>query len=66
MTALDKKFNQINLAYPEPLVDLVESGKKARAKIWGHRKNPQVREESGRIVKKHTRNSPKRKKTNQA
>ena len=41
--------------YPLPIVDLVTSGKAARAKIWGHRKNDQVRKERIRILATHTR-----------
>lgn len=41
--------------YPEPLVDLVESGKRARSKIYGHRKHPLVQQEKQRILKRHTR-----------
>jgi deoxyribodipyrimidine photo-lyase len=56
MTALDRAFNALELDYPEPLIDLTKSGKKARDKIWGHRKKTQVKTESKRIVLLHTRN----------
>ena len=42
--------------YPRPIIDLVESGKAARAKIWGHRKNEKVKKERVRILATHTRN----------
>lgn len=56
MTPIERTFHQINSDYPTPIVNLTESGKQARDKIWGHRKNDQVREENRRIVSKHTRN----------
>ncbi len=62
MTKLDLQFNGIKSEYPAPVVDLIESGKKARAKIWGHRKNPLVRSENFRIVKRHVRNGTMREK----
>ena len=62
MTPLDIAFNNITYNYPTPVVDLTEQGKKARAKIWGHRKHPDVKAENGRIIKLHTRNNAFRKK----
>ncbi len=56
MTALDKAFNHIDMTYPSPIVDLESSGKKARDKIWGHRKVGAVKQENQRIIKLHTRN----------
>ncbi|MBT8218941.1 MAG: DNA photolyase family protein [Bacteroidia bacterium] len=41
--------------YPAPIVDLTKSGKIARAKIWGHRRSPEVIKEKERILKTHTR-----------
>lgn len=41
--------------YPLPIVDLKETAKVARDKIWGHRKTPEVRENKRRIVNLHTR-----------
>ena len=43
--------------YPMPIIDLVESGKIAREKIWGHRSHPLVQKEQKRILKTHTRRS---------
>lgn len=43
--------------YPLPIVDLTAAGKAARAKIWGHRKNADVRKEKERILQTHTRNN---------
>ena len=62
MTKLDLEFNAIKYCYPQPFVNLTESGKKARAKIWGHRKNADVKAESYRIVKQHVRNGTMREK----
>ena len=47
---------EIGKDYPKPIVDLSESGKIARKKIWGHRSHPKVIKEKERILKKHTRN----------
>ncbi|MEM6866112.1 MAG: deoxyribodipyrimidine photo-lyase, partial [Bacteroidota bacterium] len=57
MTDMEQQFCGVTLGtdYPLPIVDLVKSGKKARQKIWGHRKNPKVQEERQRILKLHTR-----------
>lgn len=59
MTVMDRAFNNIDKSseYPNPLVDLQESGKLARDKIWGHRKNDVVKIEKRRILKTHTRNN---------
>lgn len=40
--------------YPLPIIDLKQTAKVAREKIWGHRKRPEVRENKRRIVKLHT------------
>ncbi len=57
MTELDQAFCGVEIGkdYPEPIVDLQESGKNARNKIWGHRKNQAVKEDSKRILATHTR-----------
>jgi deoxyribodipyrimidine photo-lyase len=59
MTALEQSYCGLIIGenYPSPIIDLQESGKQAREKIWGHRKNASVKKESKRIVAKHTRNS---------
>jgi len=54
----------IGVDYPPPIVDLEQAGKKARALIWGHRKDNLVKEENERIVNTHTRKSKSRKKAN--
>ena len=43
----------IGINYPNPIIDLVESSRRARKKIWGHRKHPLVQKENKRILKKH-------------
>ena len=44
---------RIGIDYPAPIVDLKESAKAARYKIWGHKKHPAVQNEVGRILKLH-------------
>ena len=41
--------------YPNPIVNLKESSKIARDKIWGHRKHPAVKKEIWRVLATHTR-----------
>ena len=57
MTSMEQTLYrvQIDKDYPSPVVDLTEAGKKARAKIWGHRRDEKVKEEKQRILKVHTR-----------
>lgn len=62
MTALDKQFLGSDYNYPNPIVSVEESGKIARDKIWGHKKDPKVLAESYRIIKKHTINTKRRRK----
>lgn len=64
MTEMDKMLLGIELNYPHPLVDLEQAGKAARIKIWGHRKNLEVKEEGRRIVSTHTRNTSRKRKSN--
>ncbi len=45
---------KIGIDYPAPIVDLKESGKIARDKVWGHRSNALVQKESRRILQRHT------------
>ncbi|MDC3253005.1 DNA photolyase family protein [Crocinitomicaceae bacterium] len=60
MTPLDRAFKGIELDYPNPVVDLLETGRKARKRIWGHRRHTEVRTESRRILERHVRKSKKR------
>ena len=56
MTTLDMQFNNFELGvdYPKPIVDIKENRKKASDILWNLKKNPLVREESFRILQKHT------------
>jgi deoxyribodipyrimidine photo-lyase len=62
MTAMDQAFSGVTIGenYPKPIVDLKESAKVARDKIWGHRKNTLVRQEQKRIIKFHVINQNRR------
>lgn len=63
MTEMDKAIDGMeDYSYPEPIVDLQSSAKKARIKIWGHKKDKQVVAEKARIITTHTRDSFKKKK----
>jgi len=59
MTLLDQQFNNFTLGkdYPIPIVDIKKNRKKASDILWNMKKNKLVREESNRIIKKHTLNS---------
>ena len=54
LTALDRKFLNLDDVYSNPIVNHIEAAKEARKKIWAIRNHPYVREESRRILKKHT------------
>lgn len=55
MTEMDQAFCNVRIGidYPAPIVDLKESAKAARDKIWEHKKHPAVQNEVGRILKLH-------------
>ncbi|MEL6986697.1 MAG: deoxyribodipyrimidine photo-lyase [Bacteroidota bacterium] len=57
MTTMEQQLCNtiIGKDYPKPIVDVKESAKLARKKIWGHRSHPLVKEEKWRILKTHTR-----------
>ncbi len=57
MTPLEQSFCGviIGVDYPLPIVDLQESARSARDKMWGHRKHPVVRQENKRLLKKHVK-----------
>ena len=57
MTAMEQVFYGVTIGedYPAPLVNLAESGKNARQKVWGHRSNELVKKEKARILSTHTR-----------
>jgi deoxyribodipyrimidine photo-lyase len=56
MTKMEQQFNNFYLDkdYPYPIVDMEITRKKASDTLWKLRKNKKVREESERILKKHT------------
>ena len=61
ITPMEKELLGISFDYPHPLVEIQEAAKLARIKIWGHRKNKEVKAESKRIIAIHTRNNGRRK-----
>lgn len=64
MTPMEKQLYKINSDYPDPIIDVTTSARRAREKIWGHRSHPEVRYHQQRIIKLHTRNRKPKKKTN--
>jgi deoxyribodipyrimidine photo-lyase len=58
MTALDQEFCGVKIGsdYPQPLVDIEESARAAKVKIYGHKNHDLVQTEKIRILKVHTRN----------
>jgi deoxyribodipyrimidine photo-lyase len=55
MSDLESKFYDFKLGidYPHPIVDLKETSKTSKEKIWKHLKNPRVLKEKKRILKVH-------------
>ena len=55
MTSMEQTFCgvTIGLHYPSPIVNLQESAKTARDKIWGHKKHPAVQQEKQRLLQTH-------------
>jgi deoxyribodipyrimidine photo-lyase len=55
MTAMDQLFCEVTIGkdYPLPIVDLQESARLARDKIWGHKKHPAVQKEKIRLLNTH-------------
>jgi deoxyribodipyrimidine photo-lyase len=55
MTPMEQTFCGVTLGtdYPLPIVDLKESARIARDKIWGHKKHPLVQKEKKRLLQKH-------------
>jgi len=60
MTLMDRQFNHLNDDYPYPIINLKESSRTAKDKVWGHRKNKLVQQEKKRLVITHTRNNNKK------
>jgi deoxyribodipyrimidine photo-lyase len=56
MTTMEQQFYQFQLGkdYPLPIVDIQESGRLARDRIWKAKQSPEVKQESYRILKRHT------------
>jgi len=56
MTELEQQFSNFYLGkdYPYPIVDIETTRKKASDTLWNLRKSKKVKEESLRILKKHT------------
>ncbi len=56
MTAMEQQLYGIEIGkdYPAPIINLKISSKEARDKIWAKRKEPTVKIESLRILKRHT------------
>ncbi len=56
MTEMEQQFYNFKLGedYPLPIVDIEETRKKASDILWNLRKNKMVKQESQRILKKHT------------
>ena len=55
MTPMEQHFCGVILGehYPLPIVDLKESSRIARDKIWGHKKHPAVQQEKQRLLQTH-------------
>ncbi|NNK18956.1 MAG: deoxyribodipyrimidine photo-lyase [Maribacter sp.] len=55
MTAMEQNFYGLILGkdYPLPIVDLQESARIARDKIWRHKKHPAVQKEKKRLLNTH-------------
>tara|TARA_B100000809_G_C15138262_1_gene531652 strand:+ start:3899 stop:5356 length:1458 start_codon:yes stop_codon:yes gene_type:complete len=55
MTAMEQMFCEVIIGedYPLPIVDLQESARLARDKIWGHKKHPAVQKEKWRLLQTH-------------
>jgi deoxyribodipyrimidine photo-lyase len=55
MTTMEQMFCEVIIGkdYPLPIIDLQESARIARAKIWGHKKHPAVQKEKKRLLNTH-------------
>jgi deoxyribodipyrimidine photo-lyase len=55
MTLMEQAFCDVIIGedYPLPIVDLQESARIARDKIWGHKKHPTVQKEKKRLLNTH-------------
>lgn len=66
MTALDRQFNNLNIDYPNPVVDIPKAARYAREKLWGHRDHPIVKKENQRILNTHVRPNSRKKRSTKA
>ena len=59
MSIMEQSFYNtiIGKDYPKPIVDILTTGREARDKIWGHRRDALVNKEKTRILNIHTRRS---------
>ena len=66
MTALDQQFNHFYLGkdYPNPIVEIKETRKRASSILWSMKDDELVQKESLRILKKHTLSDRNRMVTN--
>jgi deoxyribodipyrimidine photo-lyase len=57
MSELEQEFCGVRIGsdYPPPIVDLQQSAKHAREKIWAHKKHPSVQKDNYRILEKHVK-----------
>ena len=57
MSPLEQEFCGVIIGqhYPSPIVNLEESARAARTKVWGHRKHALVQKENKRILNKHVK-----------
>ena len=57
MGLIEQNLSEVKIGenYPLPIVNLEESSRIARKKVWGHRKHPLVLKENKRILKLHVK-----------
>ncbi|MDG1292505.1 MAG: deoxyribodipyrimidine photo-lyase [Pseudomonadales bacterium] len=57
MTEMEQQMHNFRLGkdYPEPIVDIKQSGKNARELLWEYRNRPMVKKEGQRILRRHVR-----------
>lgn len=57
MGLIEQNLSEVKIGenYPLPIVNLEESSRIARKKVWGHRKHPLVLKENKRILKVHVK-----------
>ena len=53
LTDMEKQMYALD--YPDPIIDIKASYKRARDQLWTWRKRPQVKQESSRILARHVR-----------